>query len=540
VIDVENGWQRDHEDLPPTTIVGCRPTTSNAGNINHGTAVVGVIAAPSNGYGVTGIAPAATVGLATPDGIPPDPRPPYAECLNSIANAINWAAGVTSPGDVIVIEESLAACGGMCTGPANQAGCGPVEDQQANYDAIADATAAGRIVVEAVGNGSLNLDAPACNGKFDRNTRDSGAIMVGAGSSTNRSRLNFSNFGSRVDLQGWGQSVVTTGYNDPLNANDPKQFYTAGFSGTSSATAIVAGAVLSVQGALRACGLGHLTDEMRDLLISTGTPQSDPGNGQIGPLPNVRAALSATNITQCLPSLLVSPTRNQSFSGPAGGPFGASPRTLKSTTGSLNFVISSPFWLSITDTPWGGANQTGARVFLQPNLLAQSLSPGSYGPAFVTYSNMTNGLGDFTHTVTLDVRPENDPFGRRNLVSLSKIALGTNVNATKQTGEPNHAANAGGKSVWWAYDAQVSGPVRISTAGSNFDTLLAVYTGASVNALTLIQQNDDFNGTAQSEVTFYARAGTTYWITVDGYNKGLGADQGTIQLSPRRGRRFHR
>jgi hypothetical protein len=63
---------------------------------------------------------------------------------------------------------------------------------------------------------------------------------------------------------------------------------------------------------------------------------------------------------------------------------------------------------------------------------------------------------------------------------------------------------------------------------------------ASVNALKLIQQNDDFNGTAQSEVTFHARAGTTYWIAVDGYNRGLGADQGTIQMSPGRGKRRHR
>jgi hypothetical protein len=36
---------------------------------------------------------------------------------------------------------------------------------------------------------------------------------------------------------------------------------------------------------------------------------------------------------------------------------------------------------------------------------AQSLSPGSYGPGYITYSNMTNGLGDFTHTVTLDASP---------------------------------------------------------------------------------------------------------------------------------------
>jgi serine protease len=538
VVDVENNWQRDHEDSPTTRIVGCRPTITSMAATNHGIAVVGIIAAPSNGYGVTGIAPAATVGLAAIDSIPPDPRPPYAECLNSIAIAINAATAVTSPGDVIVIEESIGACGACLS---DQTGCGPVEAQQANYDVIAEATAAGRIVVEAAGNGYLNLDAPACNRIFDRSTRDSGAIIVGAGSSTNRSRMSFSNYGSRVDVHGWGENIATTGYADPFMLNDPRQFYTGGFGGTSGATAIVAGAVLSVQGALKACGLGHLTaGEMRDLLVSTGTPQWDPGNGNVGPLPNVLAALNATNITLCRPSLVVSSESDLSFSGRQGGPFGGAQRTIKSTTGSLKYAISTPPWLSVRKVQSGRpkvrpkvrgiVNQGGVTLFYVPNAYAQSLQPGTYGPDFVTFSNQTNGLGNFTHTATLDVRPRNDLFGSGNFVSLNGIALGTNVNATTQTGEPNHAGNKGGRSVWWAYDAQVSGSVTITTAGTAFDTLLAVYTGTAVDALNLVEQNDDFQG-PQSRVTLQAVAGTTYWIAVDGYNKGLGADEGTINLS---------
>ena len=38
-----------------------------------------------------------------------------------------------------------------------------------------------RVVVEAAGNGAVELDAPECEGWFDRSVRDSGAIIVGAG-----------------------------------------------------------------------------------------------------------------------------------------------------------------------------------------------------------------------------------------------------------------------------------------------------------------------------------------------------------------------
>jgi hypothetical protein len=526
VADVESGWTRDHEDFPATTTVGCAPSTTNMGTINHGTAVVGIIAAPSNGYGVTGIAPAATVFLASTDSTTnPD-------CTSNVGVAINAAAQVLVAGDVIVIEKELAVCGGTPCTQNDQTGCGPVEAFQAYYDAIANATALGILVMEPAGNGSVNLDAPACNGIFDRNVRDSGAIMVGAGSATNRSRLNFSSYGSRVDLQGWGQSVVTTGYGDRFFPNsDNRQSYTSVFGGTSSATPIVAGAALSVQGALRSVNLGPLTPaQMRNLLVSTGSPQPSPDTGHIGPLPNVRAALNATNITQFLPGLTVSPATNQSFSGRQGGPFGASPRTIKSTTGTLNFQITTPPWLSITPSSTGSAGTGGTTVFLQPNAYAQTLAPGSYGPDFITYTNTTNGLGDVTYTVTLDVRPVNDTFSAGYTIGVNQSLSGTNVNATKEAGEPTHANNAGGRSVWWAYNAQVSSPVTISTAGSNFDTLLAVYTGSSVNALALVAQNDDFNNTPQSQLTFQAVAGTTYFIAVDGFNEGLGADQGSISI----------
>ena len=94
-----------------------------------------------------------------------------------------------------------------------------------------------------------------CLNRFNRSIRDSGAIIVGAGAPGTavnaRSKLGFSSYGSRVDLQGWGSSVVTTGYgnqfSDP-NPADVTRDYTNTFGGTSGASPIVAGAAVSLQG----------------------------------------------------------------------------------------------------------------------------------------------------------------------------------------------------------------------------------------------------------------------------------------------------
>jgi len=98
--------------------------------------------------------------------------------------------------------------------------------------------------------------------------------------------------------------------------------------------------------------------------------------------------------------------------------------------------------------------------------------------------------------------------------------------ATVEAGEPAHARPAR-QSVWYQWRAPRSGLAEFNTCNSHFDTVLGVYTGNAVNALTPIVSNDDaspfryfgpdsplyFN----SRVTFPAVAGTTYRIAVDGY-----------------------
>lgn len=135
--------------------------------------------------------------------------------------------------------------------------------------------------------------------------------------------------------------------------------------------------------------------------------------------------------------------------------------------------------------------------------------------------------GEINRTTSASTGPANNNFASRQQISGTSITTtGSNVNATKETGEPNHGGNTGGKSVWWTWTATQNGTVTIDTSGSSFDTLLGVYTGSSVGALTTIASNDDSGGGTTSSVTFSATSGTTYQIAVDGY----GAASGNITL----------
>lgn len=142
---------------------------------------------------------------------------------------------------------------------------------------------------------------------LNRSNRDSGAIVVGAGApppgthgrdhGPDRSRLDFSNWGAVVDAQGWGREVTTCGYGDLQGGTNEDEWYTDQFSGTSSASPIVVGALGCVQGVVRAQGKSPLTPvEARQLLRATGSPQQDapgrPSSQRIGNRPDLRQMIA--------------------------------------------------------------------------------------------------------------------------------------------------------------------------------------------------------------------------------------------------------
>jgi hypothetical protein len=122
----------------------------------------------------------------------------------------------------------------------------------------------------------------------------------------------------------------------------------------------------------------------------------------------------------------------------------------------------------------------------------------------------------------------NDAFASATVVSNSFSVAGSNLGATREALEPNHGGVSGGKSVWWSWTAPANGRLVVATAGSSYDTVLAVYTGSRVDQLRQVAANDDVSRSDMtSRVTISVRAGTTYRIAVDGY-QGAG---GSIRLA---------
>lgn len=280
IVDIEGAWRTNHEDMPLLFHKGGKQF-ADLGWRDHGTAVLGEMVGIYNEYGVTGIAHGAQAGYEGIGGQSP-------------ASAIVNAARAAGEGNIILIELQATGPddGTACT--CNPSQCNAIAEEywQANFDAISTATANGTIVVEAAGNGSADLDSTAYRNLFSRLYRDSGAILVGASSYAGRVPMCWTNFGSRVDVHGWGESVMTMGYGDRFDAGgDESQYYTATFSGTSSASPMVTAAAACIQGALQGAGRSPLLPAaMRELLTTTGTRQAvDTRN--IGPRPNLRAAL---------------------------------------------------------------------------------------------------------------------------------------------------------------------------------------------------------------------------------------------------------
>jgi len=283
-VDLEQGWTLNHEDLSAAGITLISGINSNY--FGHGTAVLGEILAQDNTRGCVGITPLVKARVVSQQ---------RTSSNYGTADAIVSAVANMAPGDILLLEAQTTLTGTSYL---------PVEVDLDVWAAIRVATWLGIIVVEAGGNGSTDLDA------FQHPTdgfilkvghadyRDSGAIMVGAATSTApHDRMGFSNFGARVNCYAWGQNIDTTG--DGWTGNLTTT-YTPSFSGTSGASPIVTGAAIAVQGIVKArTGRTWGPEKMRAVLSnpSTNTKSRNPSTDRIGVMPDLRAIVAAERLT---------------------------------------------------------------------------------------------------------------------------------------------------------------------------------------------------------------------------------------------------
>jgi subtilisin family serine protease len=121
--------------------------------------------------------------------------------------------------------------------------------------------------------------------------------------------------------------------------------------------------------------------------------------------------------------------------------------------------------------------------------------------------------------------PANDHINNATeITELSGQIEGDTTEATKQFGEPFHAGNKGGASLWYSFTPAENGLLTMSTIRTQFDSLLAIYTGLKPSDLVRVASNDDANpDTSNSKIEQALEAGVRYLIAVDGFGNERGA-----------------
>jgi len=381
-VDLEQGWFLNHEDFAsksPTLLYGDNRDGVDGYVGNHGTAVLGEVIADDNTIGVVGIAPSVSSVNVTSH------WDTGSNSSGNVADAIAGALPTLQIGDVLLLEI--------------QKGLLPTETDAADFDAIRLAVALGVVVVEAGGNGSFDLDSYTDGGgnfvlnRGNADFRESGAIVVGAAlSPLPHNRANFSNFGSRVDCYAWGENVVTAGYGDLDNGGgDNNKTYTSGFNGTSSASPIISGAALIVQGVYKANMGSPLPPlQMRALLSNpaTGTAQGGGVPGNIGVMPDLRSIIETI-----LPRLVTVIADSGNFGEVCSGAFKDMDLALSNSGGNM---------LSISNIT------SSSTEFLVPSVLSYPITIEAGNAIEVPIRFQPDSLGPKAETVTVF---SNDPNG---------------------------------------------------------------------------------------------------------------------------------
>ena len=196
-----------------------------------------------------------------------------------------------------------------------------------------------------------------------------------------------------------------------------------------------------------------------------------------------------------------------------------------SLTGSFNKVVAIYTGSSVTNL-----SRVAAGFNNGPYIANCSFVSAAGTEYLVAVDGYSSGYGTFTLALAETPPPPNDNFADRiALTGTNTSATGSNVSASKEPGEPNHAGQAGGQSVWWTWTAPASGWTTITSSG-NFSMLLGIYTGDAVAALTRLASAQGSSYSSPAAASFNATAGTVYQIAVDGATLADYSSSFTVQV----------
>jgi hypothetical protein len=198
------------------------------------------------------------------------------------------------------------------------------------------------------------------------------------------------------------------------------------------------------------------------------------------------------------------------INAPTNGVFSCSFQGLQAGWSDFYAAELSCQWIDITSIPPG--------VYT----LQMEVDPANLLPELNETNNITQMFVVIDDPCTN--APPNEAFANAApLQAHTTTVIGSNSCATRETGEPQHGGNAGGHSIWYRWVADYTGDAMITTEGSSFDTLLAVYLGSSLSSLTSVVSNNNVSLESRwSRVSFRVTNATSYLIAVDGFNGAMG------------------
>ncbi len=478
------------------------PTDDNG----HGTHVAGTIGAVgNNGVGIAGVA--WRVKLMAVRALGTEGRGAMSDVVAAINYAVDNGAHIIN-----------ASFGSEPGDPFSQA----------QMTAVSRARAAGVIFVAAAGNETADLDV-------SRTYPASFALdnMVTVGNSDRRDHVSQgSNFGAAIDLYAPGNEIVSLAYDNNTG--------TTSKSGTSMAAPHVSGALALLKAQFPGDTYRQLINR---LLRGTEPGERFLGRAQTGGRLNLLRALTTASNRPFNDNFADRPRFDRgnlsirSHNGDATSE-PTDPSIAGLSVGATLWWQWTPLVSGVVSVDTGGsAYDTVLGVFTGSTAGALTLVAASDNDvtgatsrlsfpavAGTTYQIAVGGKNGATGLTILNIGtiPGNDAFAAPTLLSGESVRVnGTNLHSSRETGEPLILGFAGGNSLWFEWTAPRSGRFQASVVSTDFDPLLAIYTGDRIDALTAVSASDNTgtdNAQAAALCTFEAVAGRKYRLSLDSKN----------------------